>query len=131
MAKRTIPKGNTFPALRLSVQDQEGLVDLTAAAGRITGYFQGRDDRGAVVGTITGSIVPITPPEEGLDEDGRAVSFNARYDWQAGDTDRIASYRGQIVVEWDTPGTQIETFPSGENGEMGYFEFAVVENLQP
>lgn len=131
MAKRTIPKGDTFPALRLSVQDQEGLVDLTAALGRITGFFEGRDDRGAFIGTIVGDVVPIAPPEEGLDEDGRSVSFNARYAWQAGDTDRILSYRGQVRVEWDAAGEQVETFPSGANGEPVYFEFAIVDNLDP
>lgn len=130
MAKRTVPKGDTSPPLRLSISDQEGLVDLTAAAGTITGYFQGHQGE-TLVGTIVGPIEPIAPPEDGLDENGEDVQFNARYVWQAGDTDVIADYRGQVRVEWDAGGTQVETFPSGKGGEAEFFEFSVVDNLVP
>ena len=143
MAKRTIPKGDTAEPLKFSVKDQRGLVDLTAAEGRITGYFQGRDDDGAVVATIVGDVVPIAPAEDGLDEDGRPIELNARYDLQAGDTDlppagadwpvtlTRLSYRGQIRVEWDRDGLRVETLPSGTNGEPRFFEFVVVDNLVP
>lgn len=132
MAKRTIPKGDTFEPLKFSVKDQRGLVDLTAALGPIVGFFQGRDARGDVVGTITGTIMPIAPPEDGLDEDGRPIQLNAQYDFEPGDTDRVLDYQGQIRVEWTaTPGEARETFPSGTGGQARFFEFAVVENLDP
>lgn len=130
MAKRTVPKGDTYPPLRLSVQDQQGLLDLTAAEGTIVGYFEGSVGE-TVIGTITGPIEPIAPPEDGLDADGNSIQFNARYVWQPGDTDEIADYRGQIRVEWDAGGDDVETFPSGEDGEAIFFEFSVVDNLVP
>lgn len=144
MAKRTIPKGDTSPAVRVSVVDDRGeLVDLTAAEGRITGYLQGRDDSDVVVGTLVGDFVPIAPPEDALDEDGRPIQVNARYDLQPGDTDlppagsdwpdplTRLSYRGQIRVEWDRDGLLVETFPSGRDGEPRYFEFVVVDTIIP
>lgn len=101
--------GETFPPLKLQVEDENGLVDFSTADAievRIKGD----------AGTISGPGVPISPPE--ADADG-IHNWNLQYDFAAGDTDvPTADAPIQVKVTWDAAATppQIQIFPNTAAG---------------
>ena len=102
MADRTIPAGDTFPPLKVSVADEAGLVDLTTATSVELAARSG-------VNTINGTMTVIDPPET-VDIDGVATQVNARYDFTAGDTDTTGSFTIRVKVTWSAG--EIEHFPN-------------------
>lgn len=108
------PRGDLDPPLRLTIEDQGGLRDLTLADS-VTLYAKS----GSTV--FSGTIDPIDPPIEDARDPTRR--YNAQFVWQAGNTDVPGTYRAQAEV---VTGGKPTTFPSGENGQVAYFIFNVV-----
>jgi hypothetical protein len=95
-------RGDTFPPLKLTVEDASGLVDLTTATG-IRVLIKSDSNLIELVG------VPIDPPEDET-ENGVTVQRNLQADFSAGDTDIVDTYKIEVEVTWAVG--EIETFPS-------------------
>lgn len=117
-----IPQRQTYPAIRGSVSDQEGLLP-TATAEDITLILN--DTTRTTIVLLP--AVAIDPPEEFLDADGNAQMAN----WEApiaGATAAVATeilYDAKLKMVWATgPPLLVQFAP-----QVGFMQIEVVENL--
>jgi len=111
-------QNDTWPPLRGSASDEDGLVDLTAADSL-------RVILKADATTISGTATVLEPPEAGLVA-GQPAMFNWEYVWDADDLDTVGVYQVELEVTWDSASTppKVETFPN-----EGYESLTVVDDL--
>lgn len=119
----SIKRGDTWPPLRGKAEDEDGLIDLSAAE-----YVKVilKKDATVVSGTVTPAsdpdpaYTPADPDFATADSDG----FNWKYTWGATDTALIGEYSVELEITWDTGSTppQIETVPNGENPTLEIFQ---------
>lgn len=110
MADAVVKQHDTYPPLRFKVQDEDGLIPLSAAES-IRLILTGPN-------SIQGTVQPIEPP----DVDG----FNASFAWSAGQTDLAGLYQGEIEITWDSSSTPpaVETVPNS-----GSFQLIIESDL--
>jgi hypothetical protein len=120
MADLQIPQRQTFPAIRGSVADEDGLLDLGAA-----------EDIDLILNGPGGTPIVILPvvvldPPESFEVDGTTYQAN----WEAplaGATTAVATevlYRGKLKIRWDTTPSLVQFAP-----QVDFFEIEIVENV--
>lgn len=97
-------QGDTFPALRMALSDDDGLRTDLADAELI--LFKAKMTSTPGTAVIQGTAQVIDPP----DSDG----FNLSYTWQALDTANAGTYSCEVKVTWDTAPTpdEVESWSS-------------------
>lgn len=116
MATPTMKTGDTWPPLRGSAADADGLLSLVDADA-VNVLIRHRSS-----GTlITGAAEVIDPPEE---EAGNL--YNWRYHWAEGDLDAIGDYQIELEIVWNdaTDPPRVQTVPSKD-----YQKLKVVQDL--
>lgn len=101
MADLTMQTGTTYPAIHMSVSDEDGLVDISTADS-------------ATLSMQSGAFV-IELPVEALDPvvvltaaDGSTETYNAFADLEADSTADAGTYATQLKVVWDAGSTPPE-----------------------
>jgi hypothetical protein len=122
MPDLSIPQRQTFPAIRGSVADEEGLLPLITAES-VDLILNGPNGTPIVILPC----VVLDPPED-FELDGVVMSAN----WEAplaGATSAVAaeiSYTAKLKITWDsTPGAVLQQFAP----QVGFLEIEIVENL--
>lgn len=85
-------QGDTFPALRMALSDDDGL--RTDLGGAESILFKAKQTTAPGTAIIQGTAQVIDPP----DSDG----FNLSYSWQGLDTANAGTYSCEVKVTWDT-----------------------------
>lgn len=90
---------DTWPPLRGKAEDDDGLMDLTAADSLKFLAKSGTD-------LIEGAAEPIDPP----DEDG----FNWKYVWEETDLAKTGEYKVELEITWDALSSppKVQTVPN-------------------
>jgi len=103
-----IKQNDRRPKLQVQLQNSDGTpLDLTSSANtKFTMKKQGAATK------LDNQVAAVTDAANGLVE----------YEWQAGDTDTLGTYRGEFTVTWTTGVTQ--TFP-----EDDYIKVVVIDDL--
>jgi hypothetical protein len=121
MADLQIPQRQTFPAIRGSVSDEDGVLDLTTAES-VDLILNGPG------GTpIVELPVVVLDPPESFEIDGVTYSAN----WEAplaGASAAVATevlYRGKLKIVWDSAPALLQQYAP----QVGFFEIEIVENL--
>jgi hypothetical protein len=107
MADLTIKRGDTYPFLKGTLSDADGVVNLTGAAVRVI-----LKTKGTTPTVLVNGVCTITNPTGGQVE----------YEWLTPDTADVNTLDGEFEVTWGDG--EITTFPN-----EGYFEVAVVPDL--
>jgi hypothetical protein len=96
-------QGATWPPHRMKLADEDGTLLPLAEADAVAMIAQFGEEK------IEGPLEVIDPP----DEDG----FNARYNWEAGDTDVPGDYEVEAVITWDAAASPpaVDRVPNGDN----------------
>lgn len=103
-------QGATWPPHRMKLTDEDGNALPLPEADSIEMIAQS----GSTV--IQGPLTVIDPPEADP-KDPEGPGFNAKYLWQAGDTDISGTYQVEAVITWDEAATppSIDRVPNGSN----------------
>jgi hypothetical protein len=116
-----IPQRQTFPAIRGSVSDEDGLLDLPTAES-VDLILNGPG--GTPIVELP--CVVLDPPES-FEVDG--VTFQANWEAPlAGATTAVATevlYRGKLKIIWDSAPSLLQQFAP----QVGFFEIEIVENV--
>lgn len=119
----SVKRGDTWPPLRGKAEDEDGLIDFSAAD-----YVKVILKAGAT--TIQGTVTPASDPDPAWitqdpdfatpDSDG----FNWKYTWAATDTALVGNYSTELEVHWDDSATppQVETVPNGDNPTLSIIQ---------
>lgn len=115
----SIKRGDTWPPLRGKAEDDDGLIDMSAAD-----YVKVIMKSGAT--TIQGTVTPasdVDPAYTANDPDFAVADsdgFNWKYTWGATDTAVVGTYSVELEITWDAASTppQVETVPNGDNPEL-------------
>lgn len=107
----TIHRGDTGPAFEKSLNDSLGQpVDITGFT-EVDFHMRDVDYNTVVDDDTTGAVEVVT-----------ASSGDVLYQWQAGDTDTLGSYKAEFVVTFSDGTTQ--TFP-----QQGMYDVEVQEDV--
>jgi hypothetical protein len=102
---------DTFPHLLMTVEDAEGLKDLTTVDSAKLIAKNGNAK------TIEGAVEAVKPPiEDPVTKELR----NARYKWKGGDTDVAGTYEYEVELTIDAGATppQVQSYPAGANPQF-------------
>ena len=98
-----VKRGDTLPALTLTVTDDGTPVDLTEATG-IRLLVRASADRGSGDPYLEATLAD------------RPANGVLTYAWQAGDTATAGTYRVEVEVTW--PDGAVQTFPGAGYGDL-------------
>jgi len=113
-----IKRGDTAPAFEKSLRD--GLGQPVDISDSMEVDFHMRDvDFNTIVDDDTSGAVFV---EEVPEEENGVVVFHALYQWQAGDTSDLGSYKAEFVVTFSDGTTQ--SFP-----RSGMYDIEVTEDI--
>jgi spore germination protein YaaH len=120
MADLSIPKRQTYPAIRGYVADEDGALDLTTA-----------DEVSIILNPATGDPIEITvdpvDPAESMVVSGQTIPVNWTADYaSSGLSDTETNYTAKLKITWDSAATppSVQYCPKD-----GFIEIDVTANV--